>query len=177
MMKQLYFKLKQMALQDLIYKISVSLLMIFTICIITSCNNNKQIKKDNAGFKDDVIQMMDSVSQNISSNGPKAWLNYFENTPSFFMASDGKLVFPDYNTATKFINDTLVNIISSINLKWSNINIDILNDKAVAARAGFHEDIKFKQGNIAKIDGYFTAVIDNTSAGYKFRNLHWSIIK
>ena len=166
-----------MVLQYLIYKTSAYLIIVIALCAITSCTNNKAIKKDNPGFKTDVVQMMDSVSKNISSDGPKEWLNYFEKAPSFYMASDGKLVFPNYNAATKFINDTLVNIVSTINLKWSNINVDVLNDKAAAVRAAFSEDINFKQGNIIKFNGYFTAVIDNTSEGNKFRNLHWSIIK
>ncbi len=152
-------------------KTFIPVIIFFTIaCITTTCKNDRKVSVNR------IQQMMDSVERSLLQ-GPKEWLNYFEDTHSFYMISDGKLVFPDYNIAAKFINDTLVNIINTINLKWSNISVDVLNDNTALARAAFNEDIKFKQGNVVNYDGYFTAVIDNTSSGFKFRNLHWSIAK
>src|SRR5690349_12465364 len=101
--------------------------MIRTLILITlaifaiSCTSNTTslTSKQASAIKDSVQQMTESIAKNVSLEGPVAWLRYFENSPDFFMASGGKLVFPNIDTATKIINTILVKRILKIELRWT----------------------------------------------------------
>jgi hypothetical protein len=84
-------------------------LLVFIFFFISSCNNNAETftAKERSFVQDKVKLMTDSIASAVSNEGPTAWLNYFENTPDFFMVSDGQLVFPNIDTAKNFINNTL----------------------------------------------------------------------
>jgi hypothetical protein len=126
--------------------------------------------------KKNVTQMVESIAKNVSDKGPVAWLFYFENTPDFFMVSEGQLKFPNKDTATNFINNTLVHNISKIELHWSNIRIDPLTRELASIGAIFHEDIINVDGKKILVDGYFTGIAHQTSQGWKLHNAHWSIL-
>ena len=100
----------------------------FFFCFIISCSNNTETYTSNqfAIVRDSVQIMAESIAKDVSREGPVAWLRYFENTPGFFMASEGRLVFPNNDSATNFIKNTLVKSISKIELHWNNIRIDPL---------------------------------------------------
>jgi len=91
--------------------------------------------------KDNVQFMAVSITKDISHEGPIAWLGYFENTPDFFMVSDGQLVFPNIDSATNFINNTLIKVMPRIQLRWNNVRIDPLTINLASISAVFHEDI------------------------------------
>jgi hypothetical protein len=120
--------------------------------------------------------MTESIAKNISHEGPVAWLRYFENSPGFFMASDGQLVFPNIDTAKNFINNILIKAMPEIQLRWSNIRIDPLAINLASISAVYHEDISDSTGNMTPHDGYFTAIAHQTAQGWKLRNAHWSSI-
>jgi hypothetical protein len=118
--------------------------------------------------------MTSSIAKDVLRNGPVAWLTYFENTPDFFMVSDGQLVFPNIETAKKIINNTLLKTIQKIELRWSNIQIDPLTNKLASISAAFNEDITDSTRKTTPHAGYFTAIACQTSQGWKLHNAHWS---
>ena len=120
--------------------------------------------------------MVNSIPKDLSRKGPIAWLWYFENTPDFFMASNGQLEFPNFYTAKSIINSTLIKVISKIELRWTNIQIEALTHKFANISAIYHEDITDSTGKTIPYDGYFTAIAHQTSEGWKLHNAHWSII-
>jgi hypothetical protein len=126
---------------------------------------------------DSVNRMMQGIARDITANGPSAWLIYFEDSPDFFMASDGKLAFQDHESARLFIENTLVKNISHINLIWSDIRIDPLTPGLASAGATFHEEISDSAGKITPYDGYFTGVAERTDRGWQLRSAHWSSLK
>ena len=150
---------------------------IFIFCFISSCSNNTEsfTSKERSLVQDSVQLMAESIEKNVSQQGPVAWLRYFENTPDFFMASGGRLVFPNIDTATKFINTILIKSLSKIELHWSNIRIDPLTAELAGMSAAFHEDITDATGKKTPHDGYFTAIAHHTTQGWKLRNAHWSL--
>jgi hypothetical protein len=152
--------------------VSVSLLL-----FISSCSNNSGSSKQQreSDVKESVQRMMVSISTDISDEGPVAWLKHFENSPGFFMASDGLLVFQNIDSASGFINNTLLKRIKKIKLNWNNIRIDSLSVSLAGIGADFHEDIIDTTGNILPVDGYFTAIAHQSSQGWRLRDLHWSI--
>src|SRR5436305_7451448 len=105
--------------------------------------------------------MMDVASKGIASN-PGKWMHYFEDTSLFYMASEGKLVFPNYTAAQKFITDTLVHYLTKVNLIWKDIHTDSIAENTVAINTSYHEDLTAASGNIMHEDGYCTAMADNT---------------
>jgi hypothetical protein len=154
----------------------------FIFCVFSislSCNNNTDslTQQQAIEVKDSVQKMIDMTAKDISHDGPIAWLKYFENTPDFFMASEGQLVFPNNDSATTFIKNTLVKQIQKVELHWSNIRIDPLNNKFANVAATWKEDLTDFANNTISEGGYFTAVAEKTSQGWQLRNAHWSVTK
>jgi hypothetical protein len=125
--------------------------------------------------QDSVRKMATAIVADVTRDGPKAWLHYFTQSPGFFMASGGKLVFPNYDSAAAFVNNFAAGV-RSIQLIWSDLNVDPLTQNFAVIRASFHEVITNTSGSIMPVRGYFTGLAEHTSAGWLLRNLHWSII-
>ncbi len=147
------------------------------IIFLLSCNNNSDSlhAKQVSDVKDSVQQMTASIAKDVSRDGPVAWLRYFENTPNFFMASEGQLVFQNYDSANNFINHVLVKNIRKIELHWRNTRIDPLTYTLASIAAMFHEDITNSAGIKIPMDGYFTGIAQHTSGGWKLLSVHWSV--
>lgn len=154
----------------------IGLSLFFTLI---SCNSKTEsmTSRQSAEIKDSVQQMIELVAKDISHDGPIAWLHYFENTPNFFMASDGQLVFANNDSATLFIKNILVKQISKIELSWSDIRIDPLTEMFANVGATWHETITDFANNKISQAGYFTGIAEKTSKGWQLRNAHWSVTK
>ncbi len=130
-----------------------------------------------SSVKDSVKLMMVNLSGDLAVKGPLAWLDYFENSTDFFMASDGSLAFPDYPSAKSFIENKLAKSIKHIDLHWNHLRVDPLTPSLASVGADYHEDLTDSVGKLLPGEGYFTALAEETSHGWQLRNLHWSIIK
>lgn len=152
-------------------------LLLFAISLVVSCKRNhaKLNAADRALVKDSVTNMAANIAADISKNGPRAWLNYFEDTPDFFMANEGQLVFQDHQSAKTFILNTVVKNILQIKLRWEHIRIDPLTSRLASIGADFHEDQTIASGKNLSIDGYFTGIAHYDGHRWKLRNAHWSI--
>ena len=155
----------------------IIILLIITI-LLASCHSTSASlqPKQVLEVRDSVTQLAASIAKDVSQEGPVAWLRYFENTPRFFMAVEGQLVFPNYDSAQSFINNSLIKSIRKINLHWSHIRIDPLTIKEASFAATFHEDITDSAGKETPQDGYFTSIAQHTPQGWKLLNAHWSIM-
>ncbi|WP_448700988.1 hypothetical protein ACFGVR_02800 [Mucilaginibacter sp. AW1-3] len=155
----------------------ISFAIVLGTCLIMACNqaNQSLVVEQQAKVKTAVQQFADTIATNITKSGPIAWLKYFDHSDTFFMASDGQLVFRDHEAAEQFITGTLVKSISKINLQWNNLRVDPLTPGLAVMAAGFHEDLTDSQGNVTGYNGYFTAVAQKTDKGWQLRDAHWSI--
>jgi len=142
---------------------------------ISSCQNNTNPPAGN--MQTEIHSMTERISDDLSTKGPKAWTDHFENSPGFFMASEGQRIFPGYDSANHFINDILAKNIRVVHLKWSNIHIDSLSPNLAALSAEVHEQLVDNANNTIPFDGYFTGIVEKTAGEWKFRNLHWSAVK
>jgi hypothetical protein len=154
---------------------------IFLFLLIMSfigCNQNKPVKYANAfpGVADSVKIMLESVPNNLSVKGPLAWLDAFDDTTGFFMASDGALVFPNYDSARSFITNTLVKTFAAVHLHWSNARIEPYADDIAGIAANFREEIIMTAGKEITQGGYFTGIARKTKGGWKLLNAHWSLL-
>jgi SnoaL-like domain len=151
---------------------------IMLILFLLACNSRSSSSdaRQISTVRDSVGMMMESIAAGVSQQGPVAWLHYFEDTANFFMASEGRLVFANNDSARNFINHTLVKAISKIELQWHDIRIEPLTADYAQIAATFHEDITDATGKKIPADGYFTGLAHQVSAGWKLSNAHWSVI-
>ena len=154
-------------------------LAVLAISLVISCQEDNSAQNITKGelVKDSVSGMMANIASDITNNGPSAWLNYFEDTTSFFMASDGQLAFQNHQSAKLFIEGTLVKSIRHINLHWFHLRIDSLTPRLATIGADFQEELTDTAGKIVAPNGYFTGLAEQTNHGWRLRNAHWSILK
>src|ERR1700692_579644 len=148
------------------------------ILLISSCHNNADslTASQRSIIMHSVQLMLDSIAKAISHEGPVAWIRYFENSPDFYMASEGQLAFTNNDSLANFLKNTYAKSVSKIDLSWSHVRIDPFTSKIAAVAAIFHEDITDFAGRKTPSDGYFTGIAHQTSQGWLFQNAHWSII-
>jgi hypothetical protein len=153
-------------------------LILIAINLFVECHtgNDTGITAKRSGeVQEQVEQMADSIAGDVSKEGPAAWLHYFADEPQFFMASDGQLAFANYDSASVFINNTLVKTMPNIRLNWSNVRIDPIAENFAVMGAYFHEIITDSSGKQIDSEGYFTGTAEKTNTGWKLRNAHWSV--
>jgi hypothetical protein len=155
--------------------VSLSILAGILFCLYGCQSKEIKTKAEYLGFvKDSVILMTTHITSDLARIGPIAWLNYFENSPDFFMAVDGKVTFTNYQTAKNFISDTLTKSFQKINLHWESLRIVPLAFNLASMGAYFHEDLLDPTGKTVTATGYLTATAAQTGQGWKLRNVHWS---
>jgi len=143
---------------------------------MTSCNDTAVTLTDHqaGAVQDSVHQMVETIAKDVSSEGPVAWLHHFENSKDFFMASGGRLVFPNNDSATNFVKNVVVKMMPKVELHWKNIRITPINIEFATIAADFHEDIADSAGNRKPEDGYFTGIAHHSNKGWQLLNAHWS---
>jgi hypothetical protein len=148
----------------------------FAMMLAMSCKNNGQLTTEERKLvTDSVTRMATNIGNDVSAKGPAAWLDYFENDRSFFMASDGILVFRNYTVAKTYTRDTVAKNFKKINLDLANMTIDPLSIYYASIGADFHEDIVMATGKGLSIDGYVTATAHFDGNRWRLRNLNWAI--
>jgi hypothetical protein len=129
---------------------------------------------DRAAVEQSVGGFMASVAQAVSQEGPTAWSKAFESGANFFMAVDGKLVFPTGEAAAQAI-PTVARAIPHIELKWGDdLRVDPLTADLAVAAASYQEVQVDLQGHSVTENGYFTGVVERQNGKWQFRDAHWS---
>lgn len=147
--------------------------------LFNSCkpNTNKVGLKQSFAIIDSVDHMTNDISRDLAAKGPIAWLDYFDHSPQLFMISDGQPNFNDYQSAEKFIRDTVSKRIIRVTLKWKGKSIGWITRDVVAINSPVHEDLLMANGQTIAYDGYVSGTALSTSKGWKLVNLHWSTSK
>lgn len=155
-----------------------TIILLSSVFYFISCSNHslQLSSRQVSDVRDSASKMTQSIAASVSRQGPVAWLQYFEDTSAFFMASAGQLVFPNNDSAKNFINNKLVNMISKIQLQWHDIRIQPLTIHLAEIGASFHEDITDSTGKTISQNGYFTGLAHQTPKGWKLLNAHWSMM-
>lgn len=113
------------------------------------------------------------VAHDVTKDGPAAWLKHFSEGPTFFMAVEGKLQFPDSASATRGIQEA-THMMKHIELKWSDVRVDPLTPELAGMGAGWNEVVDMADGKHVDSGGYFTALVEQRNGRWQFRNAHWS---
>jgi hypothetical protein len=146
--------------------------------VLPGCRSKEYSALDPADalvVRSSVKLLADSVARDVTREGPNAWLRYFESSPGFFMASGGSLAFPNNDSASTFVRAFAAGM-RRLELTWSDVRVDPLTSRLAVMGAAFHEVMTDTAGREIQFGGYFTAVAEETPAGWRLRDAHWSII-
>lgn len=123
-----------------------------------------------------VRTFMRAVAHDITQDGPAAWRKYFADSPAFFMASEGLLVFPNSAAAAAGIQD-LTRTVKQINLRWGDdLRVDPLTPDLAVVAASYHEVRVDTAGQRVDESGFFTGTAEYRDGRWQFRNAHWSVV-
>jgi hypothetical protein len=117
-----------------------------------------------------------TVAHDITHDGPSAWRKHFSDSPSFFMAAEGQLVFPNSAAATAGIQE-LARTIKQIDLQWGNdLRVDPLASDLAVVAASYHELRVSTTGQRVDESGFFTGLAEYRDGRWQFRDAHWSVL-
>jgi hypothetical protein len=163
---------------------SLSILLLVTLASFSSAfsGTRRPISVESQSLKPEravVIQLevrafAKTVAHDVTQEGPLAWRKFLEDTPSFFMAVNGGMAFPDSATATAGIQ-AFAPTIKQITLEWGNdLRVDPIAQNFAIVAATYHEIQIFKNGKRVDETGFFTGTAEYRERRWQFRNAHWS---
>jgi len=127
-----------------------------------------------ATVEEGVRAFMRTVAHDVTEEGPAAWRKHFADTPSFFMAVDGHLVYSS-GAAAMAANPDVVRAIKHIELHWGDdLRVDPLTADLAVVATSWHEVIVDAAGKSLDESGYFTGIAEYRQGRWQFRNAHWS---
>jgi hypothetical protein len=117
---------------------------------------------------------MAEAARDVTQQGPLAWNKYFEETPSFFMAVNGQMAFPNGAAAREGM-PKVAETIKHIDLKWGDdLRVDPLSPKLGVVAASWRETQVATTGHSVDENGFFTALVECRDGHWQFRDAHWS---
>jgi hypothetical protein len=130
-----------------------------------------------AAVEEDVRRFTVAVAHDVTHGGPLAWRKHFSDSPAFFMAVSGKLVFSDGQAAAQAIPE-IARGFKHIELQWGNdLRLDVLTEKFCVVAVSYTEIIDLQpgvKGAQGTQTGYFTGLAENRNGQWQFRDAHWS---
>ncbi len=130
-----------------------------------------------ASVQQQVRAFASAVAEDVTHNGPAAWGRHFADSPAFYMADEGQLVFPNRAAATAAIAD-LVKTVQHIELQWGqDVRVDVLTANLAGVASPYHEVRVDTAGRRVEERGFFTAVAELQNGRWQFRNAHWSVAR
>ena len=154
-----------------------SLLVVVMVC--AGCNTRRDTKpsasqSNAASVEAGVRTFMVTVAHDVTEEGPLAWNRYFEESPAFFMAVNGQMVFPNGIAAKNGIQSVALTL-KHIELKWGDdLRIDPLTPELVVVAAPWREIQVDAAGRRVQETGFFTGLAEFQDGHWQFRNAHWS---
>ena len=126
-----------------------------------------------AAIRDSVAILLEAIAHDLSDGGPMAWLGHFEETPAFFMSSDGAILFPTADSAATFVRG-LARRYTEIELEWIDVRIEPVGPGLAVVGASYEETLTDIAGAELDFAGYVTALARHGADGWRLQHLHWS---
>lgn len=140
-----------------------------------SIESQSMTAERSAAVDQSVRAFAQTVAHDVTQEGPSAWRRHFADSPEFFMAADGRLVFPNSAAATAGIQD-LPRTIKQIDLRWGDdLRVDPLTPDLAVVAMSFREIQVSPQGKRVEENGFFTGIAEHRDGRWQFRNAHWSV--
>ncbi len=138
-------------------------------------NHSRSVAPDGATSVDQAVRaFMETVSQSVTQDGPIAWIKYFDASPSFFMAVNGQMAFPNAAVAQEGTRK-FAQTIRHIELKWGDdLRVDVLSTEFAVVAVSWREIQVDTAGHSVTETGYFTGLAEHREGRWQFRDAHWS---
>ena len=121
-----------------------------------------------------VRAFMQTVAHSVTQDGPLAWIKYFDESPTFFMAVNGQMAFPNASAAQEGTRK-FAHTIRQIELKWGDdLRVDPLTNEYAVVGGSWREVQVDTAGHSVIETGYFTALAEYRDGHWRIRNAHWS---
>jgi len=141
-----------------------------------STDNSQLSPEQKTAVKAAVRSSMADVARDVSANGPTAWQKHFVDDPSFFMAAQGQLFFPNGQPMGQWVQG-ITHFIKTVNLQWGDpMRIDPLTPTLAMVGAPYVEIQTDPQGQQMTERGYFTGLAELRNGRWQFRDAHWSVV-
>jgi hypothetical protein len=155
-------------------------IMALTAIAVSGCTGGRTspaLTSEQTGkITNDVRAFAATVASDVTRQGPAAWRTHFADISAFFMAAEGRLVFANNDDAKRGIQE-LTTTIAHLELQWGEpMLVDPLTPSLVMVGMPYHETRVDTGGHQVDESGYFTGLAERGSAGWKFRDAHWSVV-
>ena len=128
-----------------------------------------------AAVEQEVRDFVALVARDVTEEGPRAWQKHLADDPAFFMAEDGKVQFPNRQSAREGI-ESLAHTFVHIQLNWGDdLRIDPLTGDLAQVATSWHEFLLDKDGHRTEVSGFLTGLAERHNGQWQFRNQHWSV--
>jgi hypothetical protein len=116
----------------------------FQGCGYFADNSRSLTEARRAAVEDGARQFTATVAHDVTQDGPIAWRKFFAEGPEFFMAVNGKLAFPDGQSAEKVIPE-IAGQFKHIELRWGNdLRLDALAENLCSVATSYTENIELQ---------------------------------
>jgi hypothetical protein len=145
-----------------------------TLALLLACGSPRPPQPAGPAVESSVRAFAQMVARDVTQDGPIAWRKYFLDSPSFFMAVNGALAFPNGAAAQTALPE-VARAIKKIELQWGgDLRVDPLAPGLAVMAASYHE-VRLNAGGDRVVEsGFFTAVVEQRDGRWQFRNQHWS---
>ena len=156
---------------------SLSLAVTLAACIPygAGASHSQTVTPDGAASVDQAVRaFMQTVSQSVTTDGPMAWIKYFDASPAFFMVVNGQMAFLNTAAAQEGTR-RFAQTIRHIELKWGDdLRIDPLTNEFAVVAVSWREIQVDTAGHSVTETGYFTGLAEYREGRWQFRDAHWS---
>lgn len=156
--------------------------LILTAVLSAGCGSRPAVTSESlsltaaqvARVQADVRTFAQVVAHDVTQDGPTVWRRHFSEGPSFFMAAEGHMAFPNSASATTGLQE-VARKIKHIELKWGDdLRVDPLTPDLAVMASPWHEVQVDAAGKQVDEAGFFTAIVEYRDGHWQFRDVHWS---
>lgn len=130
-------------------------------------------RDDAAREMEGAAAFIEGIPVALTASGPRGWLDLFEETEAFFMASDGAMAFPGRDSAQLFLDDFAPTVVG-MGLVWEDVRLEPLAPGLASFAIPYRERITLTDSSVAAFAGFVTGVVRRGDQGWRIQHLHWS---
>lgn len=157
-----------------------ALLLVVAVCVACGSRHDQSGTPNSltparaAEIDKDVRTFAGVVAHDVTTDGPTAWRRHLVDSPSFFLAANGHLVFANSASLTTGIQ-AFAQTIKHIELQWGDdLRVDPLTPELAVVGSSYREIQVNTEGKRVDEAGYFTGIAEFRSGQWQFRSAHWS---
>ena len=149
---------------------------LFLVLLAVGCGRGQEplTHEQKAAVADSVKLVLDGYSQAVKSLDADRVIDYYLDTPGFVLASNDEY-YPSRDSLHRMLQSHLKMLRSIDSLAWIDPQVIVLAKDAATITTVFYEKLTFSACTSVDLRGHFTFVLQNSSRGWKFVQVHQSL--